>query len=178
MGPAGESDAIARAKRGDKAAFEELLRPAIGPASRLAYGMLLDRAAAEDVVQEAALKAWRRLSNLRPDADFSPWFLGIVTNQSRTLRRGKWRSVLRLEHAEVSRGPGPEETVVRGADLRRALRRLPADQRAAILLHFYLDLPLDAVSAALGISVAGVKSRINRGLKQMRPVLRSGEAFV
>lgn len=178
MEPACDWDAIARAKGGDKTAFEELLRPAIGPAARLAYGMLLDRAAAEDVVQEAALKAWRRLSNLRPDADFSPWFMGIVTNQSRTLRRGKWRSVLRLEHAEVFRGPGPEETVVHGADLRRALRRLPADQRAAILLHFYLDLPLDAVSVALGISVAGVKSRINRGLKQMRPVVRGGEASV
>ncbi len=178
MGPPGDPDLIARATGGDKAAFEELLRPVVDSAARLAYGMLQDRAAAEDVVQEAALKAWRRLGNIRAGADFGPWFLGIVANESRSVRRGRWRSVLRLEHSASSGRAGPEETVVRGADVRRALRRLPADQRAAILLHFYLDLPLDAVAATLGMSVPGVKSRINRGLKRLRPALQSNEALI
>ena len=55
---------------------------------------------------------------------------------------------------------------------------LPADQRAAILLHFYLDLPLDEVALTLGISVPGVKSRINRALKHLRPSLRSSQVLV
>jgi RNA polymerase sigma factor (sigma-70 family) len=168
-------DVVARARRGDRDAFEELLRPVIEPAARLAYGMLLDRAAAEDAVQEAALKAWRRLGNLRHGSDFRPWFLGIVANQSRSSRRSRWWSVVRRDRFDTSVSSA-QDSAERGIDLRRALRRLPAGQRAAILLHFYLDMPLDEVAQALGVSVAGVKSRINRGMKAMRPALQSYEA--
>jgi RNA polymerase sigma-70 factor (ECF subfamily) len=140
--------------------------------------MLQDRTEAEDVVQEAALKAWRRLDNIRAGSDFRPWFLGIVANQCRTVRRGSWRAVLRLEHGPTTRSTGPEEATVRGADLRRALRALPEDQRAAILLHFYLDLPLHDVGRVLGLSVSGVKSRINRGLKRLRPSVQFDEVLV
>ena len=176
MGPTGDPDLIARARDGDKAAFEQLLEPVIAVGARLAYGMLLDRAAAEDAVQEAAFKAWRRLGNIRQGADFRPWFLGIVVNQARSTRRSSWRSVLRLEREATT--AQSDDSSIRGADLRRALLRVPPDQRAAILLHFYLDLPLDEVAAALGISVPGVKSRINRGLKRMRPALQSYEAVL
>lgn len=175
MGATGDSDLIARARGGSTAAFEELLSSAIAPAARLAYGMLQNRAAADDAVQEAALKAWGRLGNVRAGAAFRPWFLGIVVNQARSIRRTAWWSVVRLE-ASPSVGASAE-VEPRGADVRRALLRVPPDQRAAILLHFYLDLPLDEVATALGISVAGVKSRINRGLKRMRPALRGYEVL-
>lgn len=177
MAAPGEPDLISRARAGDKDAFESLLAPLLGPAARLAYFMLHDRAETEDAVQEAALKAWRRLDTLRAGADFKPWFLGIVANQCRTARRAPWWSVIRLEHAPATRRPGPDVLAVRGADLRRALLSLPRDQRAAVLLHFYSDLPLEDVARALGISVAGVKSRINRALKRLRPVLQSGEVI-
>ncbi|MGH7765070.1 MAG: RNA polymerase sigma factor [Candidatus Dormibacteraceae bacterium] len=176
MGATGDPDLIARARDGNKAAFEDLLSPVIAPAARLAYGMLQDRAAAEDAVQEAALKAWQRVGNVRPGAPFRPWFLGIVVNQARSMRRTKWWSVLPLESSPPVGASG--EVDPRGHDVRRALLRVPSDQRAAILLHFYLDLPLDEVAGALGISVAGVKSRINRGLKRMRPALRGYEVLV
>jgi RNA polymerase sigma-70 factor (ECF subfamily) len=68
-----------------------------------------------------------------------------------------------------------ETEFLRGADLRQALERLPRDQRAAILLHFNLDLPLDQVALSLGISMAGVKSRINRGLRRLRLALPASE---
>ncbi len=171
-------DLISNARAGDKVAFEALLRPLIASAVQLGYAMLQDRTEAEDVVQEAAVSAWRKLGNLRDGADFKPWFLGIVANRCRTVRRGWWWSVVRLEKAPRASSPGPEEGVVRGADLRLALSALPADQREALLLHFYLDLSLEEVAAALGISVAGVKSRINRALKRLRPVLRSSEESV
>jgi len=54
--------------------------------------------------------------------------------------------------------------------------QLPHDQRAVILLHFYLDLPLDEVARTAGISVAGVKSRINRALRKLRPSVSESEA--
>src|SRR5437868_8947576 len=104
MGKTGDPELIARARGGDKAAFEELLSPVIAPGARLAYGMLLDRAAAEDAVQEAALKAWRRLGNIRPGSDFRPWFFGIVVNQARSTRRAAWWSVARLERGGVVAG--------------------------------------------------------------------------
>lgn len=178
MSAPGDLDLAARARAGDKAAFEDLLRPLIAPAARLAFGMLQDRSAAEDVLQEAAVKAWRHLGNLRTGSEFRPWFLGIVVNQSRSVRRARWWSVAPFAEPPAASNSAADEASVRAADLRRALRRISADQRAAILLHFYLDLPLDEAAAALGISVSGVKSRINRGLKGMRPMLRGYEAVL
>jgi RNA polymerase sigma-70 factor, ECF subfamily len=171
-------DLISSARIGNKAAFEKLLQPHISSAAKLAYAMLLDRTEAEDVVQEAALSAWRRLENVRDGEDFKPWFLGIVANRCRTVRRGSWWSVVRVARVPMTHYPSPEERLVRGADLRSALAALSAEQRAAILLHFYLDLPLEDVARALEISVAGVKSRINRALKRLRPVLRADEESV
>jgi RNA polymerase sigma factor (sigma-70 family) len=178
MSGSGGPDLLTRARTGDTSAFEDLLRPSIVQAARLAFGMLQDRSAAEDAVQEAALKAWRRLGNIREGADFRPWFLGIVVNECRSVRRSRWWSVLGGDRVEQAVVPPISEATARVLDVRRALRRLPGDQRAAVLLHFYLDLPLDQVAAALGISVAGVKSRINRGLKGMRPALHSYEVLV
>jgi RNA polymerase sigma factor (sigma-70 family) len=176
MGMTGEPDLISRASAGDKVAFEALLGPIVAPAARLAYAMLQDRAEAEDVVQEAAVKAWRKLGSFRPGADFKPWFLAIVANQCRMVRRTSWWSVLPLERTPADRS-GSETNAVLSMDLRRALLALPSDQRAAIALHFYLDLPLDEVAEVLGVSVAGVKSRINRALKRMRPALMTNEVL-
>lgn len=177
MSSTGESDLLARARGGDKGAFESLLEPVIALGGRLAYGMLLDRTEAEEVVQDAAFKAWRRLGNLRQGADFKPWFLGIVANECRSVRRSRWWSTVRLDQPVAAASAGPEDAVVRGDDLRRALARLPADQRAAVLLHFYLDLPLDDVATSLGISIAGAKSRINRAFKRLRPALARSEVL-
>lgn len=176
MRATGDHELIARARAGNSAAFEELLSSVIVPAARLAYGMLQDKAAAEDAVQEATFKAWRRLGNVRAGAAFRPWFLGIVVNQARSMRRSAWWSVLRLDGSRSASGSA--EVDPSRTDVRRALLRVPPDQRSAILLHFYLDLPLEEVAVALGISVAGVKSRINRGLKRMRPALHGYEVPV
>jgi DNA-directed RNA polymerase specialized sigma24 family protein len=65
-----------------------------------------------------------------------------------------------------------------GEDLRRAVMSLPFDQRVAILMHFHLDMPLSDVATALDLSVAGVKTRINRALKRLRPAMGVAEAKV
>jgi RNA polymerase sigma-70 factor (ECF subfamily) len=172
-----EQALIARAKAGDRVAYERLLEPAVRSATRLAFAMLRDRSEAEDAFQESALRAWRRLQNLREGHPFQPWFIGIVANQCREIRRGRWWHLVRLSDANAIQ-PMDHAAWLEGEDLRRALMRLPHDQRAAILLHFHLDMPLTDVAVALGISVPGVKTRINRALKRLRPAMAVSEARV
>ena len=172
-----EQALIARAKSGDQIAYERLLEPAVRPATRLAFALLHDRSEAEDAFQEAALRAWRRLRNLRDEKPFQPWFIGIVANQCREIRRGKWWHLVRLPEANAIQ-PLDEAAWFDGEDLRRAVMLLPHDQRAAILLHFHLDMPLSEVAIALGISVGGVKTRINRALKRLRPAMRVSEVQI
>jgi RNA polymerase sigma-70 factor (ECF subfamily) len=172
-----EQGLIARAKSGDRVAYERLLEPAVRSAARLAFAMLHDRSEAEDVFQESALRAWRHLQNLREGSPFQPWFMGIVANQCREVRRGKWWRLVRLPVTNPKQ-PADEADWLEGEDLRRAVMQLPHDQRAAILLHFHLDMPLSDVAVALGISVPGVKTRINRALKRLRPAMAVSEARV
>jgi RNA polymerase sigma-70 factor (ECF subfamily) len=172
-----EQALIARAKAGDKVAYEGLLEPAIRSATRLAFAMLHDRSEAEDAFQESALRAWRRLRNLRDGSPFQPWFIGIVANQCREIRRGRWWQVVRLSETNLGQ-PFREEAWLEGEDLRRAMLRLPHDQRVAVLLHFHLDMPLSDVANALGISPPGVKTRINRALKRLRPAMGIAEVRV
>jgi len=175
--PAAEQSLISRAKQGEHRAFEDLLVPSVGPACRLAFAMLGDTAQAEDAFQEAALRAWRRLGNLREDGPFRPWFMGIVANQCREIRRDPWWRIVRLPDLLASR-PMDEGAWLDGDELRRAVRDLPFRERAAVLLHFHLDMPLNEVAIALGISVAGVKTRINRALKRLRPAMGASEVKV
>src|SRR5260370_27507145 len=171
MKPAPDPDLIRTAKAGDEVAFEELLRPLIDPAYRFACVMLSDPAAAEDVVQEAAVKAWRKLDQLRDGYDPQPWFLGIVANQCRSLRRARWWSTTRL--ADV---PGTvdaaDEQIARDEDLRRAVQRLNPRDRAVITLHYSLDLPLDDAAAAPRPSAAPVRRQVSRAPHQTRPSLQ------
>src|ERR1700681_167112 len=122
-------DPVSRAKAGDRTAFDELVGPLVDQGFRLAFGMLHDREAAEDAVQEAAVRSWRKLANLRPGTDMRPWFLAIVANQCRTTARGRWWSVIRLEGTARTAGGGFEDRIARGADLRTALRKLALEQR-------------------------------------------------
>jgi RNA polymerase sigma-70 factor (ECF subfamily) len=169
-------DLIREAKAGDRQAFDALVGPMIEPAYRLAFGMLHDREAAEDAVQEAAFKAWKKLANVRDGSGMRPWFFAIVANQCRSTRRSRWWSVLRLGDGD-QRSLQIEDRIVRGADLRRALRTLNHDQRLAVVLHYYLDLPLEEVAAIVGAPLGTVKSRIHRGLQQIRPQVEATEAF-
>jgi RNA polymerase sigma-70 factor (ECF subfamily) len=173
-----DANLITRAKDGDRLAFDELIGPLVDQGYRLAYGMLHDREAAEDAVQEAAVRSWRKLGNVRPGSEMRPWFLAIVANQCRTIVRSRWWSVLRIEPpAGRAAAAGFEDRIVRGADLRAALRRLAPEHREVLVLHYYLDLPLHEIAAIAGVPIGTVKSRINRGIAAMRPFFEPVEAF-
>src|SRR6202162_1346732 len=166
MEHAADPDLVRDAKRGDEAAFTSLLRPLLEPAYRLAAAMLQDRQLAEDPVQEAAVKAWRKMQQLREGTEVRPWFLGIVANECRTTRRGRWWGVLKID-AERTSAESPDDAAVQGVDLRNALKRLRPDQRLVVVLYFYLDLPLEEVANIAGASLAAVRGRLYRGIREL-----------
>lgn len=160
---------VADAIAGDVSAFALLLDPLWDPAYRLAFSMLREQQSAEDAVQEAALKAWRNVRRLRSDTQtLRPWFLTIVANQCRSMRRSPWWQVLRLADSpeQVSLDAISDDRI----DLARALQQLPREQRLTLALRYYLDLPIDEVAGVLGISVSAAKSRIRRALNALGPI--------
>ena len=165
---------LARAVQGDADSFSRLIEPLLDPAYRLAAVMLADRGAAEDAVQEASIKAWRKIRQLRGEAaSLRPWFLSIVANECRMSRRTRWWSVIRLADVrEPESQPGESYT-----DLHRALLKLNPNERLPLVLHFYLDLPLDEVARTLRVSPSAAKSRIYRAAKRLRADLTMEEVF-
>jgi RNA polymerase sigma factor (sigma-70 family) len=165
-----QANRLRRARAGDGRAFDELLAPVLDPAFRLAMTMLNDRSAAEDAVQEAALKTWRKLGRFRPDADLRPWFLAIVANECRTARRGRWWHVLRSDDAgRLAPGTYSDRGWAEHVDLDAALDRLAPNHLLALSLYYHLDLPIEEVARVLGCSVGGARQRIHRALVALRP---------
>ena len=163
----GDDKLLAAARAGDQPSFERLIEPHIAVAYRLAAAMLNDPAQAEDAVQEATLRAWRSIRQLRTSAQARSWFLAIVANRSRSMRGTRWWSVVRLPELFRS-APSPTEAVDRREDLASALARLTPDERAAVQLRFYEDMTSREVGAALGITATAARSRIHRALRRLR----------
>jgi len=158
---------LQRAKAGDGRAFEELLEPVLDPAFRLAMTMLKDRGAAEDAVQEAAMKAWRKLGGFRAGSEMRPWFLAIVANECRSTRRTRWWGVLRL--GDPPPRASSDDRSAELLDLDAALDRLPQPQLLALTLYYHLDLPIEEVARVLGCSTGAARVRIHRALAALRP---------
>jgi RNA polymerase sigma-70 factor (ECF subfamily) len=163
------------AKGGDRAAFDELLRPLYARAYRLAFGILHDADEAEDAVQEAAFKAWRKIGNLREGAPLEPWFLAVVGNQCRTIARGRWWSAVRMAEPPVN-GSAVAGDHDSGLDLRAALRRLSHRHRLVLVLRYYLDLPFEEIGVVLGLSDRATRSLARRALARLKLAL--GEEFL
>ena len=158
--------ALSGARAGD-ADFDSVIGAHLEAGYRTALAVLRNPIEAEDAVQEAAIKAWRRIRQLRDSASARAWFLTIVANECRSMRRTRWWSVVRLSHVE----PPEQHLESDRTDIGRALGKLPAEDRLALFLHFYLDLPLEDVGAVLGLSAAGAKTRVYRAAKKLRPDL-------
>jgi RNA polymerase sigma-70 factor (ECF subfamily) len=159
---------VVSAARAAELDFDSLVGPHLEAGYRTALAILRDPDEAHDAVQEAAFKAWRRIRQLREVESARPWFLAIVANQCRSTRRGRWWSVVRLPLG--SEAPIVELDTDR-IDVGRALASLATDDRLALFLYFYLDLPLDEVGTVLGLSAAGAKTRVYRAAKKLRPDL-------
>ena len=177
--PLNEQDLIERAKGGDVAAFEALVQIHRPMALRVAFLVVGDRTEAEDVTQEAFVKAYRAISRFRLEAPFRPWLLRIVRNESLNQRRRRGRQErlsLRLANDPVSGGaaPSPETTVLTGVERRtilEAVAALPDRYRDVITHRYLLGLTEAETSATLRIPVGTVKSRTARALDRLESAL-------
>src|ERR1700686_3238335 len=123
---------LVSATAGDADSFAALIEPLLDSAYRLAAVMLADRSSAEDAVQEASIKAWRKLRQLRGDMkSLRPWFLSIVANECRMAKRQRWWSVLKLADMPNSAST-PQQ--IPTSDLHGALLKLSPDDRLPLVL--------------------------------------------
>jgi RNA polymerase sigma-70 factor (ECF subfamily) len=148
----------------------DLAERGLDRAFRLAGLILGDQAEAEDATQDALVRAWRASTTLRDPAGFDAWFDRILINvcRDRLRRRGKVRLVNLDGAAGTVAADDAFAKVFADDELLGALRALGDDERMVLILHFWADLTLEAVGTRLGCPVGTVKSRLHRGLKEMR----------
>jgi len=177
--PRVEREIVERAQSGDEAAYASLVRAHQGIALRTAYVIVGAGPEAEDVAQEAFVKAYRALGRFRTDEPFRPWLLRIVANEARNRRRSagrRGRLELRVAAEAVSgdAAPSPETELLsdeRRAALLAAVNRLGEEHRLAIACRYFLDLSEEETAAALGCRRGTVKSRLSRALERLRAEL-------
>jgi RNA polymerase sigma-70 factor, ECF subfamily len=174
---------IARARRGDAEAFTALLRYHDRSLRGLVFRLIPDRDRAEDVLQDAYLKAFRALPRFRGESSLATWLYRIAYNacldERRRTRAESRESPISFEDAPDPRTGGPDvaEAVVGQSAFVVALMSLPLEERAAVLLVDGGGLSYAAAAHALGVPVGTVASRLNRARPALRRVLESeGEA--
>lgn len=136
----------------------------------VAYLILRDRAAAEDVVMETLLTALERAHELRDPSALRPWLLRVATNHALGMRRRAARIVLVPALPDGARIHVDSDIVERTV-LWHAIGELPPRMRAAIVLHYHVDLPVEGVAAAMGVSPNTVKTQLRKALEKMRAAL-------
>jgi RNA polymerase sigma-70 factor (ECF subfamily) len=159
-----DSILVRAAQNGDVDAFEELVRRYQTSIYRVALRMLGSRADAQDAVQETFVRAWRALPRFRHDSAISTWLYRIVTRRALD-RIASRRSTGTLDEVEVEAGPDPAQAAEhqeRLRAIRRAIAKLPPDQRAALVLREFEGLSYQEVAQVLGASVPAIKTRIHR----------------
>jgi RNA polymerase sigma-70 factor, ECF subfamily len=164
---------VERVLAGDISAFEGIVRRWQSPLVNLAYRFCHDRGRAEEMAQEAFLRAYRALGQWRRDAVFSTWLFALATNLYRSeLRRIPARTVPLDDIAEPADARASDaglEDRDRDLAVRRAVWALPAKYREALILFYFHDMDVTTAARSLGLPEGTVKARLFRG----REILRS-----
>ena len=173
----GEYDLISRARRGDDAAWESIVREHQEPVFRLAYLLLGDAHEAEDIAQEAFIRAFRALHTFDASRPMRPWLLSISANLARNRRRSIGRYLAAVGRVFQS---SPEPVTPLGERssqqweaqvLSDAVRRLNPMEREVVYMRYFLDLSEAEMAQALGVPAGTVKSRLHRALQRLRSVV-------
>ena len=176
-----QENIIARARRGDAGAFEQLVETYREQVYRIALRMCGNAADADEAAQEAFLAAWKGLPNFRGDSQFSTWLYQLTTHAAIDLMR---RQIATEDITEVSApdpAPGPQQQAERRETqeaVRDAILQLTPEYRQIVVLRFLEDLSYEEIGAALKLPSGTVKSRLNRAKAQLKDILsKSGNLF-
>jgi len=177
MAAADEVELIQQARQGDHGAYRVLVERHMRQAYNLAYSFVNDHAGAEDITQDAFVRAFRALPSFRGEAGFGTWLYRIVTNLS--LNTLKQRRALTDREVAMESLPSSHDSTEESAHreelrahLERALHELPTLQRAVVILRHFDGLSTRQVSGILGCSEGTVKTHLFRGLKKLREKLQ------
>ena len=168
-----DADLIGRAQHGDEEAFASL---AVGAGDRLhavAHRILRDTDLAEDATQQALLAIWRDLPQLRDPARFDAWSYRLLVRAcyAEGRKTHRWGPNLRLLPVDEPIATDGLDLVAHRDQLERGFRRLSIDHRAVVVLHHYLDMPLDQVAETLGVPAGTVRSRLHHAMRALRAAL-------
>jgi len=139
----------------------------------IAFRILRDADLADDAVQAAMISAWRQIGSLRDPDAFEPWLHRILTHEcyAEARRRNRFRAEIRLIPMAGHNESQDILTVNDRDQLDRAFRRLTLEQRAVLVFHHYVGLPLPEVATHLGIPIGTAKSRLHRATAALRASL-------
>jgi RNA polymerase sigma factor (sigma-70 family) len=170
-----DTDLVVRAQHGDTGAYALLATETADRFLAVSRRILRDVDLAEDATQQALLAIWQDLPQLRDPARFEAWSYRLLVRacygEGRKERR--WAPNLRLMPADESIGNEDLSSVVDRDQLERGFRRLSLDHRTVVVLHHYLDLPLDRVAEILGIPVGTAHSRLHHAMRALRSALEA-----
>jgi RNA polymerase sigma-70 factor, ECF subfamily len=149
---------------GSRAAWGELFARHADAAWRTAFAVVRDHARAEDIVQDAFLRAIRSADRFDRQRPFRPWLLRIVTNRAvDVLRHEQFATPGAVERTDAVGDDGDGDP----ADVRAALARLDPDRRAVVVLRYWLDLAPSEIADRLEVPIGTVWSRLSRALDEL-----------
>ena len=178
-----DEELVARSKTGDTESFNQLVRRWERPIFALAYRTLGREEDARDVTQETFLRAFRALGGFKGDAKFSSWLYRIALNLCHDWMRRHRRSPIvaapdgvEVEQLQDAREPAESiEDLAARSELSRvvakAMERLPAEQRQAIILKEYHGLTFQEIADLMKCPLSTVKTRVYQGLSTLRSQL-------
>jgi RNA polymerase sigma-70 factor (ECF subfamily) len=182
-----DRELVQAAAGGSRDAFDELVRRYQVQVVNLARAMTAGGSNAEDLAQEAFVRAWKGIARFRSDSSFRTWLFGVAINVIRT-DRSKQSRLRRLfvspapvqDEEPLERGSvddGIETPLVMRDAIDRALAQLPGEMREAVVLRDIQGLEYREIAQALGVPVGTVESRIFRARQRLRPLLESVRGF-
>jgi RNA polymerase sigma-70 factor (ECF subfamily) len=167
-----QTEVVMAAQRGDEDAFAALVDAIGARLQSVAHRILRDSDVAEDATQRALLRIWKNLPKLRDPARFEAWAYQLLVRSchAEARRTRHWTPELRLKDGDEP-AHDPLTLVVDRDQLERAFRSLSVDHRAVVVMHHYLDLPVDAVADALDIPTGTARSRLHYAMKALHAAL-------
>ena len=172
---------VGRAQSGDKAAFGQLVQLYQTTVFNVCYRLMGQRPEAEDMTQEAFVRAYNRLQSFDAQRPFGPWIRRVAANNciNRLKQQQKSAFDVPLSDAKsflIASQPGPEESALRQEQserLRAAIQSLPPPYRAALELRHFQELSYHEMAAALGVSLSTIKSNLFRARKALAKELKT-----